>query len=98
MDDLISRQAAIDALEKVANLFPYRVPGDWDTYGTYNEAWNDAIGRAEMEMETVPSVQPEIIRCKDCKHYAGEGMYCACDIIVHYDHFYCYYAERRTDG
>ena len=58
MNDIISRQAAIDALEKVANLFPYKVPGDRDTYGTYNEAWNDAIGRAEMEMETVPSAQP----------------------------------------
>ena len=41
--------------------------------------------------------QPEIVRCKDCKHYAGDGMYCAWDIMVHYEHFYCYHAERRTD-
>ena len=39
----------------------------------------------------------EIIRCKDCKHFAGEGMYCSCDIIVQFDHFYCYHAERRQD-
>jgi hypothetical protein len=38
-----------------------------------------------------------LIRCKDCKYFAGEGMYCENDIIVHFDHFYCYNAERRTD-
>lgn len=57
--DTISRQAAIDALEKVADMFPWRVPGNRDTYDRYNEAWNDAIGRAEMEIENIPSVQPE---------------------------------------
>jgi hypothetical protein len=40
----------------------------------------------------------EVVRCKDCKYYAGEGMYCANDIIVQFDHFYCYYGERRTDN
>ena len=59
MNDLISRQAAIDALEKVAELFPWRVPGNRDTYDRYNEAWNDAIGRAEIEIEELPSAQPE---------------------------------------
>ena len=59
MSDLISRQAAIDALEKVAELFPWRVPGNRDTYDRYNEAWNDAIGRAEIEIEELPSAQPE---------------------------------------
>ena len=60
MNDLISRQAAIDALEKVAELFPWRVPGNRDTYDRYNEAWNDAIGRAEIEIEELPSAQPEV--------------------------------------
>ena len=59
VEDAISRQAAIDALEKVAELFPWRVPGKRDTYDSYNEAWNDAIGRAEMEIENLPSAQPE---------------------------------------
>ena len=58
-DDLISRQAAIDALEKIAELFPWRVPGNRDTYDHYNEAWNDAIERAEIEIEELPSAQPE---------------------------------------
>ena len=57
--DLISRQAAMDALEKVAELFPWRVPGNRDSYDRYNEAWNDAIGRAEIEIEKLPSAQPD---------------------------------------
>lgn len=36
--------------------------------------------------------------CKDCMYYAGDGMYCACNILVQYDHFYCYYAERKEAG
>ena len=39
----------------------------------------------------------EVVRCKDCKYYAGEGMYCANDIIVQFDHFYCYYGERKVE-
>ena len=37
----------------------------------------------------------ELIRCRDCKNFAGEGMYCDFDIMVHYDHFYCYHGERK---
>ena len=57
--DTISRKAAMDALEKVAELFPWRVPGNRDSYDRYNEAWNDAIGRAEIEIEKLPSAQPD---------------------------------------
>ena len=64
--DAIDRQATIDALEKVAELFPWRVPGNRDSYDYYNEAWNDAIGRAEIEIEKLPSAQPEVLAC-------GEG-------------------------
>ena len=57
--DLISREAAIDALEKVAELYPWRVPGDRDSYSQYNEAWQDALNRADSEIEALPPVQPE---------------------------------------
>ena len=56
MNDLISRQAAIDtAIEAVDS---------WD--GGCN------IGRQkriENYIKRLPSAQPEIIRCKDCKHW-----------------------------
>ena len=91
MDDLISRQAAIDALEKVAELFPWRVPGNRDTYDRYNEAWNDAIGRAEIEIENLPSAQPTIEPRARSKwwHYEDILQCCNCsaefyDDIVEY--------------
>lgn len=80
--------------------------------GLEQQPCEDAISRADAvrvasgychpsniakELAKLPPVQPEIIRCKDCKHFAGEWMYCACDIIVQFDHFYCYHAERRQD-
>lgn len=48
------------------------------------------------EIEAMPTVDAvPVVRCKDCKHFAGEGMYCAENICVQFDHFYCYYAERK---
>lgn len=58
-DDTISRQAALDALDKVAEMFPYRIPGNAKTYRQYNEAWSDAIDAAENALEALPSAQPE---------------------------------------
>lgn len=89
-NDLISRAAAIDALCKAcANGEDYLRCRDRDI----KSRWCDTI----TVLRDLPSAQPEIIRCKDCKYFAGEGMYCENDIIVHFDHFYCYNAERRTD-
>ena len=80
MDDLISRQATIDAFGDVHPL-------------DYNaQAYLSKI-------KDLPSAQPEIVRCKECK-YRGEkpiadGRYW-CEL---HDTFmyYCSDAERRTD-
>lgn len=49
----------------------------------------------------LPSAQPEIIRCKDCKHYEG-GWYCSIwnnspGFPMVTEEGYCDLAERRTD-
>ena len=54
---------------------------------------NKAIASIIREQPTADVV--EVVRCKDCKWYAGDGMYCANNIIVQFDHFYCYNGERR---
>ena len=87
MDDLISRQAAIDALR----LIPYD------------------LGKRELEdaikaVEQLPSAQPDIIRCKDCKFYTAMNRKTKsgiCSLIMHQnfgDDWYCAGAERRADG
>ena len=54
----------------------------------------------------LPSAQPEIIRCRDCKHYyyadnrIPQERMCVCDLDG--DRWspdsYCSFAERREDG
>lgn len=51
----------------------------------------------------MPSVQPEIIRCKDCKYMIDTGDDLMCDnakgwVVATASDFGCVLAERRTDG
>ena len=59
MDDLISRQAAIDALDVLCQEHRYKIPGKIETYSQYNEAWQDALDRAEGAIFNLPSAQLE---------------------------------------
>lgn len=101
MSDLISRQAAIDAL-RVAY---------WDK--NIQSAKGDPCivdamtDWAIRQIKALPSAQPEIIRCNSCKYWTqstgemkGYGLG-RCDFhdadLVACNGF-CYWAERRTDG
>ena len=54
MDDLISRQAAIDAINKAfERVF----------------AWDGTSPLGDKILENVPSAQPEIIHCGECIYY-----------------------------
>lgn len=50
-------------------------------------------------IEDIPSVQPEIIRCKDCEFYTEEERWCRrLGICGAFDpNGYCSHAERRDD-
>lgn len=90
MNDLIERQAAIEALKREEALT--RVSG-------YHRVIN--------AIRDLPSAQPEIIRCKDCKHYTLKPQvnsnYCyirhctRSALISSKPDDYCSWAERRTD-
>lgn len=91
--DLIDRQAAIDALLEEVRLV--------DGYYVENDEVIDKDDAVEA-MRLLPSAQPEIIRCKDCKCWSNDD-YRECS-SPNYDDgyvtpagFYCGYAERRTD-
>ena len=58
MSDYISRQAALDALEKIERMHPYKVYGDTDSYGPYCEGWSDAVCKMEHSL----TIQPEAER------------------------------------
>lgn len=51
-------------------------------------------------IEDLPSVQPEIIMCRDCrwqKDQSGSTAWLPCMALVTPSDFYCGRAERRTD-
>jgi len=81
MEDSISRQAAILQL-------------------SHNKCGNDENDIAvQHDIETIrnlPPALPEIVRCKDCKHWDGVD---TCDVIDApvWDNVFCSMAERRSD-
>ena len=82
MSDLIRRQAVLDLI------------AGW----TYDLCYKEDEWRAEEEIENLPSAQPDIIRCRNCKFASGDSRIC-----MQFGHSpigeldFCAWAERRTD-
>lgn len=97
MDDLISRQAAIDAVNELRKSPWYNNPQN-----IYRSEAVDIVER--LCIKELPSAQPELIRCKDCKHsehWYRDRRRCFLwseDGVSVFDDGFCSYAERRTDG
>ena len=93
MSDSFSRQAAIDAAMKEVS--------DKRTHG-----FNAGATRAANNIKTLPSAEPEIIRCNSCKHWTqtiGEMRGFGLGICDFHNakyvtqHGFCYWAERREE-
>lgn len=87
MDDLISRQYAIEQLNAIASELHRRKRLDEE----FVASW------CAETIEELPSAQPEIVRCKDCKWKQGAECVRFADVRPFPDDF-CSRAERRTDG
>ena len=87
MDDLISRQAAIDALGDE--------PEVWTGRYEYAQGLNNQWHYDRNAIKAVPSTEPEIIRCEDCLHNGSFDTDCPIDWN---GKEYCSFAERRTGG
>jgi hypothetical protein len=59
MNENISRKAILRELERIAEIHPYKVIGDRDSYSPYNEAWEDCISLVEERLQFLPSEEPE---------------------------------------
>ena len=91
MDDLISRQAAIDAVNAICQEHRYKIPGKRETYSQYNEAWQDALDRAESAIGNLPSAQqwipvssmksPEENKPVLVTHFGGLGKFVSVDWV-----------------
>lgn len=91
--DLIERQAAIDALDAVC-----------DRECEYSKQQRSVmcgacrLGSAFDVIDELPSAQPDIIQCRNCKFASGDSRIC-----MKFGHSpigeldFCAWAERRTD-
>ena len=105
MDDLISRQQAIDALRDY--LVEKRCPNDGTL--TCRLIEDEVINK-------LPPAEPQIVRCKDCKHwipydwmfsevwqskniadYPEDDIGCDCCDMAMKANDFCSRAERRTE-
>lgn len=107
-NDCISRQAAIDALWKALYEYEDKTEkqfqasedldvGDWIGHRIFVQNMNDIDRQTILNL---PSAQPEIIFCKDCKYFNSYFVDCDHESGLRHikdDHDYCSYAERRTD-
>ena len=99
MNDLISRQQAIHALDQIFDrceeIEAHLPEGDPDRtgykmYPDYMTVWK--------YLHQLPSAQPDIIRCRNCKFASGDSRIC-----MKFGHSpigeldFCAWAERRTD-
>ena len=81
MNDLITRQDAIDAInEAFKHVF----------------AWDGTSPLGEKVLKNVPSAQPEIIRCKECLWRVGRDCTRFTDLPVCMDD-YCGRAKMRGE-
>ena len=93
MSDLISRQAAIDAIVNTVSRIGLHDNSEVARYGaTFRQ--HEIIDI----IESLPSAQPGIIRCRNCKFASGDSRIC-----MKFGHSpigeldFCAWAERRTD-
>ena len=97
MADLIERQAAIDALaeqialcDKALNTFGISMK---DEYAVKVE--KASLVAYKEQLESIPSAQPEIIRCEDCRYTDEDGVCQSSKGLAIQDDDFCSKAERR---
>ena len=94
MDDLISRQAAIEEAKEWIEA----------VYCDHDEIRERmAIKHVINGIKELPPAEPQIIRCKDCKwnrteNRKGTKQWLPCRAIVTPDDFSCIYAEGKANG
>ena len=66
--DTISRKAAIDALV-AETIYTEEELREYYEANSHRNEWVNGIYEAIEAIKQLPSAQPEIIRCKDCKHW-----------------------------
>lgn len=91
MDDTVSRQAVIKVLDEIEAQY------------VFEDGHDRLLQYAKNKVAGLPSAQPEIIHCKDCKHWMSAYLAISgkhgCNKMRDYTapDDYCCNAERKED-
>lgn len=103
MDDLINRKTVINGLDYIITELDKLIEED-PLNAEYHHT-KKQVEEIKNGVQKLPSAQPEIIRCKDCKNWdttwqndwAKNYHYCPLIDGIRNGDWYCADAERRTD-
>lgn len=91
----------IDGMDAKGTLYASKNPQKWTKTGRYFPLVTQLL--RQMRDEKLPSAQPEIIRCKECRYKERKGVDYFCDHITGEEimvspNDYCSWAGEGTDG
>ena len=100
MNDAISRQSVVDMLDETKRIARQNIGGA--VLMTFERVFDSLVNITNA----LPTIQPEIVRCKDCKYtrLTDDGSCKYCDIwfpgeAEYMDgDYYCASAERKSNG
>lgn len=112
MTDYIDRQAAIDIernatvdtnpshFEAHQKFTQFMDDAEISSFGRWqwSNGFNTALTAVGIDLKKLPSAQPDIIQCRNCKFASGDSRIC-----MKFGHSpigeldFCAWAERRTD-
>lgn len=90
MPNYINKEWAIEVVKHTEDMYPYKVPGEYDTYGQYNEGWSDACDQISCELEAMnaadvaPVVHAEWLHVEENKYKCSH-----CWAVTEIEEFMC---------
>lgn len=83
---LVDKESMLESVKNTEAMYPYKVPGDYDTYNQYNEGWSDACDYIRGELETLTAADVETIVHAKWLHIDGNKYKCShCRAITEVD-------------
>lgn len=92
--ETIQKDAAIEVVNDVIRQLE-KAAEDTELANLFERVAATMIKYKIRDLPLASAEQPEVIRCRDCRYFAGAGRKCMNNIMVRVDWFYCYYAEKK---
>lgn len=90
MPNYIEKEWVLEAVKHTDDMYPYKVPGEYDTYGQYNEGWSDACDYIRGELETLQAADVAPVIHAEWIHIEEDKYKCShCWAVTEIDEFMC---------